>query len=136
MSSNIKRFGGEILRFKECREKAGLSQREVGDRLGISDSAVCLWEREQGGSLPRASMLPAIAKLYGVTVDKLLSDQGEGWGEVREMDNQQILETLEKQLQLLSERSKKCISDSDLVALSNAMLSISQLLLNPWTIQI
>ena len=130
MSSNIKRFGGEILRFKECREKAGLSQREVGDRLGISDSAVCLWEREQGGSLPRASMLPAIAKLYGVTVDKLLSDQGEGW-EVREMDNQQILETLEKQLQLLSERSKKCISDSDLVALSNAMLSISQLLLNP-----
>ena len=77
MSSNIKRFGGEILRFKECREKAGLSQREVGDRLGISDSAVCLWEREQGGSLPRASM-PAIAKLYGVTVDKLLSDQGEG----------------------------------------------------------
>ena len=136
MSSNIKRFGGEILRFKECREKAGLSQREVGDRLGISDSAVCLWEREQGGSLPRASMLPAIAKLYVVTVDKLLSDQGEGWGEVREMDNQQILETLEKQLQLLSERSKKCISDSDLVALSNAMLSISQLLLNPWTIQI
>ena len=73
MSSNIKRFGGEILRFKECREKAGLSQREVGDRLGISDSAVC-WEREQGGSLPRASMLPAIAKLYGVTVDELLSD--------------------------------------------------------------
>ena len=64
------------MRFKECREKAGLSQREVGDRLGISDSAVC--EREQGGSLPRASMLPAIAKLYGVTVDKLLSDQGEG----------------------------------------------------------
>jgi transcriptional regulator with XRE-family HTH domain len=78
MSSNIKRFGGEILRFKECREKAGLSQREVGDRLGISDSAVCLWEREQGGSLPRASMLPAIAKLYGVTVDELLSDHDEG----------------------------------------------------------
>ena len=74
MSSNIKRFGGEILKFKECREKAGLSQREVGDRLGISDSAVCLWEREEGGSRPRASMLPAIAKLYGVTVDELLSD--------------------------------------------------------------
>ena len=78
MSSNIKRLGGEILKFKECREKAGLSQREVGDRLGISDSAVCLWEREEGGSLPRASMLPAIAKLYGVTVDELLSDQDEG----------------------------------------------------------
>ena len=72
-----------------------------------------------------------IQRRNGVTVDELLSDQGEGGGEVREMDNQQILETLEKQLQLLSERSKKCISDSDLVALSNAMLSISQFLLNP-----
>ena len=72
-----------------------------------------------------------IQRRNGVTVDELLSDQGEGGGEVREMDNQQILETLEKQLQLLSERSKKCISDSDLVALSNAMLIISQLLLNP-----
>nr|DAU71647.1 MAG TPA: hypothetical protein [Caudoviricetes sp.] len=47
------------------------------------------------------------------------------------MDNQQILKTLEKQLQLLSERSKQCISDSDLVAISNAILSISRLLLNP-----
>ena len=74
MSSNIKRFGGENLRFKEFRERAGLSQREVGEKLGISDSAVCLWEREQGGSLPRTNMLPEIAKLYGVTVDELLSD--------------------------------------------------------------
>ena len=62
------------MKFKEFREKAGLSQREVGNRRGISDSAGCLWAREQGGSLPRASMLPEIAKLYGVTVDELLSE--------------------------------------------------------------
>ena len=64
------------MRFKECREKAGLSQREVGAKLGISDSAVCLWEREDGGSLPRTSMLPEIAKLYGVTIDELLAEDG------------------------------------------------------------
>ena len=40
-------------------------------------------------------------------------------------------EIFEKQLQLLSERSKGCLSDGDLVALSNVMISISQLLLNP-----
>ena len=45
--------------------------------------------------------------------------------------NFEILEMLEKQLQLLSERSKGCFSDGDLVALSNVMISISQLLLNP-----
>lgn len=63
------------MRFKEFREKAGLSQREVGEKLGVSDSAVCLWEREKGGSLPRSSMLPQIARLYGVTVDELLSNE-------------------------------------------------------------
>ena len=77
MSSNIKHSGGENLRFKEFREKVGLSQREVGKKLGVSDSAVCLWEREQGGSLPRASMLLSIAEQYGVTVDELLADQKE-----------------------------------------------------------
>ena len=61
------------MRFREYREKAGLSQREVGKRLGISDSAVCLWEREENGSTPRTTMLPAIAALYGCTVDDLLS---------------------------------------------------------------
>lgn len=42
--------------------------------MGVSDSAVCLWEREKDGSFPRANMLPQIARLYGVTVDELLSD--------------------------------------------------------------
>lgn len=65
------------MRFREYREKAGLSQREVGKRLGISDSAVCLWEREENGSTPRTTMLPAIAALYGCTVDELLSEEPE-----------------------------------------------------------
>lgn len=41
------------------------------------------------------------------------------------MDNQQIKEMLEKQLQLLSERSEQSISDSDLVEISKAMLNIA-----------
>ena len=44
---------------------------------------------------------------------------------VRAMDNQQIKEMLEKQLQLLSERSEQSISDSDLVEISKAMLNIA-----------
>ena len=43
------------------------------------------------------------------------------------MTNQQIMETLEKQLQLLSERSKGCL-DGELGSISNAMLCISEYL--------
>lgn len=63
------------MRFKELREKTGLSQREVGAKLGVSDSAVCLWERQTNGALPRANMLPEIAKLYGCTVDELFQEE-------------------------------------------------------------
>ena len=48
------------------------TQREVAEALGIKGSAVSKWEN--GLSKPRASLLPAIAKLYGCTVDELLSD--------------------------------------------------------------
>lgn len=46
------------------------------------------------------------------------------------MNNQQIKETLEKQLQLLSERSEKSAEDRDLYQLTNAMVSLSALLLS------
>ena len=42
------------------------------------------------------------------------------------MYNQQIRETLENQLQLLSERSKGCLSDGDLAKISEAMISLSE----------
>ena len=48
------------------------TQREVAEALGIKGSAVSKWEN--GLTKPRASLLPAIAKLYGCTVDELLND--------------------------------------------------------------
>lgn len=46
------------------------TQREVAKILGVKASAVSKWER--GIAKPRADKLPAIAKLYGCTVDELL----------------------------------------------------------------
>lgn len=48
------------------------------------------------------------------------------------MSSAEIKETLEKQLQLLSERScEKNCETSELISLSDAMVSISRLLLDP-----
>lgn len=49
---------------------------------------------------------------------------------VRKMDNQKILETLEKQLQLLSERSAGCMDDLALAKISASMLGISRFLMS------
>jgi len=48
------------------------TQREVARILGVKESAVSKWER--GISKPHADKLPALAKLYGCTIEELLAD--------------------------------------------------------------
>ena len=61
--------------FKQARINAGLSVRQAMKALNVSDAAVYQWETCI--NLPSAKRLPEIAKLYGVTVDDLLKDNGE-----------------------------------------------------------
>lgn len=53
------------------RRKAGMTQAKLAEKLGVSPSAVAMWER--GKSAPRAAMLPKLAKVLKTTVDKLLT---------------------------------------------------------------
>ena len=56
--------------FRSARLAAGLSVRQVIEKLKVTDAAVYMWET--GTQAPRASRLPEIAELYGCTVDELL----------------------------------------------------------------
>ena len=57
----------------ELRRSASLTQLELAERLNYSDKAVSKWE--SGASLPDVTVLYEISKLYGVTVDYLLSEE-------------------------------------------------------------
>ena len=52
------------------RRAQGLTQQEVADRLAVSNKAVSRRERDE--AMPDILLLPAIADLFGVTVDELL----------------------------------------------------------------
>ena len=60
------------------RRAQGYTQQEVADRLAVSNKAVSRWERDE--AMPDILLLPAIADLFGVTVDELL--RGERMREV------------------------------------------------------
>ncbi|MBQ7872326.1 MAG: helix-turn-helix transcriptional regulator [Oscillospiraceae bacterium] len=62
-------LGQNILRF---REQAGLSQGELGNRVGVSAQAVSRWER---GGMPDAALLPQVAIALGRSLDELFSLQ-------------------------------------------------------------
>lgn len=57
--------GEQILKY---RKEKGLTQRELGEAIGVSSSAVSQWE---SGGTPDISLLPALSDVLGVTVDAL-----------------------------------------------------------------
>ena len=52
------------------RKATGLTQEDVAEKLGISSKTLSSWETDR--TTPDALTLPAIADLYGVTVDEIL----------------------------------------------------------------
>ena len=58
------------------RNKAGLSQMELAERLGVSWQAVSRWE--SGDTTPTMDKLKSLAKIYGVSLDWLFGDTADG----------------------------------------------------------
>ncbi len=55
--------------IRAARINAGYSQKEVADRLGISNKTLGNWEN--GITFPPADKIPMICELYGVSYDNL-----------------------------------------------------------------
>ena len=56
--------------LKALRKGRDWTQEEAAERLSVSPQSVSKWER--GETMPDISLLPALANLYGVSVDALL----------------------------------------------------------------
>lgn len=54
-------------RIKEAREKKGLSQRALADKLAITQPAIVQFEK--GYKIPNTIMVNALADVLGVTTD-------------------------------------------------------------------
>lgn len=59
-------FGNYIC---ELREKKGLSQSQLGEKLGVTNKAVSRWEN--GGAYPSTELMLPLAKELGVTIEDL-----------------------------------------------------------------
>ena len=60
------------MNFKTMREKTGLKQEDAAKIFGVSRTAVAKWET--GKSLPRAELLPLIARTYDCEISELLGN--------------------------------------------------------------
>ena len=55
------------------RKKAGWSQEELGEKLGVTRQSVSKWEGAQ--SVPDMDKILQLSRLFGVTTDYLLKDE-------------------------------------------------------------
>ncbi len=60
-------------KITELRRRSGLSQEQLGEKVGVSRQAVSKWEMAQ--SVPDIDKIMALADLFGVSVDLLLKDE-------------------------------------------------------------
>ena len=58
--------------IKQLRISNGLTQRALAYKLQVSVQAVSKWEQEL--SYPDVTLLPRIAKLFSVTIDRLFDE--------------------------------------------------------------
>ncbi len=56
--------------IRKYRKEIGLTQEELADRLGVSYQSVSRWEN--GSGYPDIELLPAMADLFGIGIDKLM----------------------------------------------------------------
>lgn len=66
------------------RKKAGMSQEELADHLGVSRQSVSKWEGAQ--SVPDLNRILELSRIFGVTTDCLLKDEEEVSDPVKEPD--------------------------------------------------
>ena len=59
--------------IRALREKRGYTQKELAEKLSVSDKAVSKWETGRG--LPDITLLEPLAKTLGVSVTELLSGE-------------------------------------------------------------
>lgn len=89
MPVNAEKTGAFI---SELRRGCGLTQKELADRIGVTDKAVSKWERGRG--FPDVAILEMLAKALYVSVTELMNGERSTPENQREQSDSAIIETL------------------------------------------
>lgn len=65
----------DISKFKALRKSNGLTQWDLAQMLGVSQTTVAMWET--GANNPTAEKLPVLAEILGCTIDDLFGRESE-----------------------------------------------------------
>ena len=109
--------------IKTCRKEKNLTQREVAEKLNISEKTVSKWET--GNGMPDVSLMLPLCKLLEISVNELLSGE--------RLDEKQYIEKAERNMiSLMDEKAqaKKKIIIAVLVLIVTLVAGMTLILLS------
>lgn len=104
---------GSFLAF--LRKTNGMTQKELAEKLNVSDKSVSRWERDE--SVPELNLIPILARIFNVTSDELI--QGERFSP------EELNESKEKEFSRSKNQIEKCLKDSETKLIISSIISIA-----------
>ena len=106
------------------RKANGMTQKELGEKLFVSDKTVSRWEC--GECPPELSLIPSIAEIFGITTDELLR------GERNNPDREAVSEDVaskqksksDKQFKLMLDRNSRKYKNLTLISVGITILGL------------
>lgn len=81
--------------IKSLRKENSLTQREVAERLNVSEKTISKWET--GNGMPEVSLMLPLCKLFEISINELLSGE--------RLDEKQYIEKTEENMACLVDRT-------------------------------
>ncbi len=104
--------------IKSLRKEKSLTQREVAERLNVSEKTISKWET--GNGMPEVSLMLPLCKLFGISINELLSGE--------RLDEKQYVVKAEENMACLVDRTsprKKIVIST----ISSILVTLSSLAL-------
>jgi len=112
--------------LKELRKEKGLTQEQLGEKVGVTNKTVSRWEN--GNYMPPVECLTLLSDIYGVSINEIVSGQrlskGEEFAEAAE-------ESLSDVLALNEQTYKKSEKKLMITMLLSTLLAIAIIALMP-----
>ncbi len=102
------------------RKANGMTQKELGDKLFVSDKTISRWERDE--CTPELSLIPVMADLFGITTDELLRGERKREDVSSEETTAYRKAKSERQMRVLLERKRRKLTNHVLIGCGLSVL--------------
>ncbi|MDE5605601.1 MAG: helix-turn-helix domain-containing protein, partial [Eubacterium sp.] len=105
------------------RKANGLTQKELAEKLNVSDKAISRWERDE--CAPDISLIPVIAEIFSVTCDELLCGERKPAETIKSEDNDTYLSPkAEKQQQRILKSTLAELKNRSCIVIAISVLGL------------